>query len=1393
MILAYDVETLPNLLSFVFQNVNDPDQVSEFVVFGDRDDRPNMVKWLQESRPELVGFNSYWFDDLILAAVFLAPQNPPETFYDLSQKLIENRRDEIRYWTQIARARDEIGSIDLLQVLGSRNVSLKELAGKLGLSVVEMPVPHDRPVSPDELEIVLAYNRSDVQVTTALYHELAAVIETRRGIGREFGVNALSCSDSVLANRILEKLHGRPKTQGTPRVRIDLENVISGKLRFETPEFRDLLRELRGLSLSGEDSFSFSKRIRFGRNVYKLGTGGIHSEDSPGVFGTAGSRLVDADVTSYYPQIMLQNEIFPEHLDRGFLSFFRELVDARIKAKREGDKIRADGLKITINATFGKLNSQFFWLYDPRAFIAVTVNGQLFLLDLIEKLELAGIPVLSANTDGVLSQIPPELETVYSAVVDEWQSRTGFELEFQDLELYVRRDVNNYVSRTVSGRVKTKGVFSEERNLREGFRAPIIARALVQWFTRGITPEETIDSETAVLPFCYVFKPEKAFQMVFRTPLGDSPTGRVNRYYMARKGGLLVKRSAAGREIMVRKSPVRLVNETLPERVDDLDREFYLREIREIIGKIDGSPGGDFGEFGPLFAGRETPEPESSEPQSRGTDTELGEKTYPTLRSHYSPAEIAQFMGAIDEGDSWRAPCPLHDGKSSRSLLIRDIDGELSLHCFGGCKAEEVLAEIESRIDAGEEFRKPTFDPLGELVAECPYTDEFGRVLYKKQRFEPKNFRVSSPGPNGEFVPGINGSRRVLYRLPEVLAAEWVLVLEGEKDCETARSLGFVGTCNHAGAGEWEVSYSRTLAGKNVVIIPDNDDPGREHATQVRTSVFPFAKSVRVLELPGLSEHGDLTDWVTTGGTAAELRDLFMKLPPIKPGELVDETELVSEEYGPHDEGNALAVRRLYGDRIRYTGGFGWMFYDGRYWTTGELAESHVNRLILETLSRRRSAAVRAQYREITKTGAPAGEKDSRFEQILNSARPTTNRVNTTRQMLRTLVTVGEEEFQNPPGLLNVQNGVIDMRTGALYPSHSSYGFTYVLDVEYESGAWSQVWERFLNETVPNETVQYLQQAIGYTFAGDMREESIFWIVGPMRSGKGTLTETLQLLGGPIAAEVSIRTFLDRSKMNDQNFDLAGLHQARFVHASESGSNDWLDSAFLKAASGGNSVRCAFKGKDMFSYKPSYTVWVSSNEPPRMRPDDHAAWYRLKVIEFPYSKAGSEDKTLKNQLQKPENLRAVLSWIVEGSVMWYSNPRGLQTPAAVSELTESFREALDYMGQFLEEFFDLSGNSDDLEKNKTEGFTVSADRLYELYKSWHGDNGAPELAKNTLTNRVRLRIGGLNLNPSKCRVYVSDPLTGKPKLVRVIVGLRERVEGDALMKNAFSQVAEIAL
>ena len=142
--------------------------------------------------------------------------------------------------------------------------------------------------------------------------------------------------------------------------------------------------------------------------------------------------------------------------------------------------------------------------------------------------------------------------------------------------------------------------------------------------------------------------------------------------------------------------------------------------------------------------------------------------------------------------------------------------------------------------------------------------------------------------------------------------------------------------------------------------------------------------------------------------------------------------------------------------------------------------------------------------------------------------------------------------------------------------------------------------------------------------------------------------------------------------------------------------------------------------------------------------------------------------------------------------MWYSDPRGLKTPTAVTELTESYRGALDYLEQFLEEYFEFAGNYEELESLQTQGFTVSADRLYELYKGWHEDNGAPELNKTTLTNRIRQRLGGINHNPNKCRVYVKDALTGKSKQIRVIVGLRERETTSPIMAAAFAGVNQVS-
>lgn len=1371
---AYDIEALPNFLSYTFVDVDDPTDTRVFVTFGDRDDRAGLATWLRSEKPELVGFNSYQFDDLLLVATLLYPNKSPGVMYGLGQKLINRDYADIRAYNRLRSARDSLRSIDLMELLGGsfKSGTLKELGAKLGFSIVELPVPHNEPLPAELVDTVLAYNLQDVEITRAIYQELVDVIATRRAIGAEFGVDGLTASDSTLANRILDKLYGVPPIRSTARAFVDGRDIISDRLQFSAPELVALVAELRETRLTAEDKFRFSKRLPFGANVYRLGIGGLHTEDDPGVFTTNPERrIVDADVSSYYPAIVLELGIVPDHLGAGFLEFYRGIVESRLKAKAAGDKTKAAALKIAVNAVVGKTNSEYFWLYDPRVFLAVTINGQLFLLDLIEKLEVVGIAVISANTDGVTAVVTPENEAAYTAVCDEWQTRTGFTLEFTTYEKYVRRDVNNYLAVTATGREKVKGVFVADRSLKESYRAPIVATAIREFFVSGADPADTIRAETAVLPFCYVFKPAKKFDMVYETVDGATAVPSVNRYYVSTPGGTLV-RVDGERRIVVRREPVSLVNDELPEGVPaDLDYGYYIAEARKVIDKITG----DTSQL-PLFAlsagagstagsGADLPTIPTLSPEEVATLADVGNgrtavaPSRSGFESSYTLAEIVENMGAIPEGDKYRAPCPLHEGKSSRSLVLsEDDDGRLQLHCFGGCDSRSVLAEIESRLDGGAEFRTPDPEPLGELVATYPYTNEFGAVIFEKRRYDPKDFRVYGRVPGTEeFKPGLNGHRGVLYRLPDVLESDTVLIVEGEKDVHTAERLGFVATCGYAGAGKWSDSYSRNLAGKNVVIIPDNDPPGKLHAREIVRSVSPLAGSVRVLELP-VADKGDLTDWVEAGGTAEELQNLINATKPDKAGELFEEADLLA--YDASDNGNALAVKRIYGDQIWFSGGYGWLAYNGRYWTMGATAESQVKRWTIDTLYRRREAAVKA--------------RDEKYEPLIKVSRPSRARINSAMDILKAYATVENERLLPNPGLLNVANGIIDLRTGAIYPHHSSYGFTYCMDIPYIAGATSELWERFLGETLSSlEVLEYLQESVGYTFTGETREEVAYYVYGEKRSGKGTFTETIQTLGKELAIEVPINRFIEGSS---NRFRFAGFEKARFIHASESKPNEWLDAAIMKLVSGGNAIDIEYKGKDSFKIRPSFVLWITSNEPPKMRAEDSAAWYRLRTIEFPFSKAGAEDKTLKAELKRPEHLTAVLAWIVEGAKRWYGRTTGLDTPSQVLELTESFRESLDYLYQFLEEFYEIEPNPSDVGELIEAGFYAPVDSVYAHYRDWYEDNGAPELRKNTFASKLRQRLGGANHNLNRCRVRISDPVSGDKKLTRVIVGIKPKGE-----------------
>ena len=225
---------------------------------------------------------------------------------------------------------------------------------------------------------------------------------------------------------------------------------------------------------------------------------------------------------------------------------------------------------------------------------------------------------------------------------------------------------------------------------------------------------------------------------------------------------------------------------------------------------------------------------------------------------------LRHFPSARKNGAGWKAMCPAHADKNP-SLAITEKDGKILLHCHAGCSQESVFTA--AGLDSGDLVTEP--NKKSRIVATYDYHDENGAVLYQTVRYEPKDFRQRHSDGNGGWTWNLNGVRRVLYNLPEVLKSDHVLIVEGEKDVEKARTFGLVGTCNSMGAGKWRDEYSDTLRGKNVTIIPDADEPGRKHAEQVAQSLHLKAASVAICRLP--EPIKDLSDYPLSSESLIEL------------------------------------------------------------------------------------------------------------------------------------------------------------------------------------------------------------------------------------------------------------------------------------------------------------------------------------------------------------------------------------------------------------------------------------------------------------------------------------------------------------------------------------------
>ncbi|HET8909392.1 MAG TPA: phage/plasmid primase, P4 family [Ktedonobacterales bacterium] len=467
----------------------------------------------------------------------------------------------------------------------------------------------------------------------------------------------------------------------------------------------------------------------------------------------------------------------------------------------------------------------------------------------------------------------------------------------------------------------------------------------------------------------------------------------------------------------------------------------------------------------------------------------------------------------------------------------------------------------------------------------------------------------------------------------------------------------------------------------------------------------PRAQTAR--PLPAKQERPKLRAVPTVEEEPADYGIKYSEEPPDPP----DDSALLKGEAD--DNGNAEAMYRLFGKEYLFTPAYGWLRWTGTHWK--DEPEAIVTQSAITTLKRRRHAAVEADN-----------------ETIIRATKADKSRVLGCLTLFKSYVIEPNVAiFDADPDLLNCRNGVLNLRTGTLTPHDPSQRFTYCVPVDYDLHADMTEWQTFLLSALDRDEVaaRYFQLCTGYSLTGHTREEKMFYIYGPPRAGKGTVTETvLSLLPHPLSTEADFASFTAKRDNDSQNFDLAELKPSRIVIASESNRYQALNPAKIKSLTGGNYIRCAFKHKDMFTYRPQFKVWLVSNHQVTADADDEALWGRVQVFTFPNSHLGTEDVTLKARMRASANLRGVLRWAVEGAMAWYAD--GLTPPEAVVTATREHRDTQDYLKMWLDDCCTLD----------PEHWTPSAG-LLTSYREWCEQNSVKPVRPNDFSVSLVKRFG----------------------------------------------------
>ena len=502
--LVVDTESYNNYFLIAFKNI----KTNKILTLELPDDfNARKLAWIIHNY-KTVGFNSINYD--LLMIWYSYANQDTLSLQQLSNDIIYRnvrKKELLDKYKFIIYPTNHIDLIEVCPLKGSLKLYTARLHTK---RVQDLPFSVDSDLTPEQMPIVKDYCVNDLDDTHELFDFLKERIDLRQSMTIEYGEDLRSKSDAQIAEKIIskeiQKLTGKYPKRPIISTGTQYNYIIPEYINYKLPQLQKMLESVRntkfeiiepyGVGLPKELS---NLSIQINKGIYRMGIGGLHSyEKNVAYRATDNLSIIDRDVASYYPSIILNKKLYPYHMGISFLEVYKSLVKRRLQAKKSGNKTVDKGLKVTINGTSGKLNSMWSVLYAPNLFLQVVLTGQLSLLMLIEKLEIeTGIEVISANTDGIVMLCPQDRWADYNATICEWERITGFVTEETQYKSYYARDVNAYFAIKEDGTAKLKGPWAEigsatGTKLDVNPNALICTDAVVALLSKNIPIEETI-------------------------------------------------------------------------------------------------------------------------------------------------------------------------------------------------------------------------------------------------------------------------------------------------------------------------------------------------------------------------------------------------------------------------------------------------------------------------------------------------------------------------------------------------------------------------------------------------------------------------------------------------------------------------------------------------------------------------------------------------------------------------------------------------------------------------------------------------------------------------------------------------------------------------------------